>query len=153
MEEDFESLDNLVIKDKEYRMKKIKGRLKVILIIFVILLILAVIIYIIIRIVTKNYGKITCVYRTYTDEETIDLINIFDEDIKFILSIDEEEEKFNNKITHTFKKPGNHTVTFIFKTKLTSLENFFNKKNSLIEVDLSELEADKIIENFNEFIY
>ena len=39
MEEDFESLDNLVIKDKEYRMKKIKGRLKVILIIFVILLI------------------------------------------------------------------------------------------------------------------
>ena len=144
MEESYSELDYFIIKDKEYWKEKNKKRIKISLITILILIIVAIITYVIYRILTHNYGKINCIYITNIDEETIDLINISDENINFILKIDDEKEEIKNKNSYTFKKAGKHLVTFIFKTRLTSLENFFNKKNSLIEADLSELDAEQI---------
>ena len=62
--------------------------------------------------------------------------------MKFYLIIN--DEKFDQSDTFTFKKPGNHTISFIFKKKLKSLEFLFKEKESLIEVDLSQLEYDEI---------
>ena len=58
MEESFDSLENLVIKDKKYRKAKAKKRINLFFIIFIIFLILAVIIYIIIRIIKKIMAKL-----------------------------------------------------------------------------------------------
>ena len=144
MDESFEnnSLDNLVIKDKSYRNKIKKKKIKIYLIIFAILIIIIAIIVIVYKILTIDYGKITCIYETYNENEEIKIINLYNKDMKFFYIIN--EEKFAQNNIHTFKDNGMHNVTFVFKKKLNTLANLFKELENLIEVDLSELEADKI---------
>jgi len=148
MEQSFDisiNIDNFVVKDKKYRKSRRNKRIKLILIIFGILVIIAVIIFVIYKIFTINYGKITCIYRTKIDNENIELINSYEgylPTFNFYLII--EEEKFDQEYNHTFKNAGNHTVTFVFKDKLTTLEYLFREKPALIEADLSQLEADEV---------
>jgi cytoskeletal protein RodZ len=71
MDESFDKIDTFVIKDKKYRKQKNKKRIKFLLIFFLILVIIGVIIFVVIKILTKNYGYITCVYQTNNDRETI----------------------------------------------------------------------------------
>ena len=121
----------------------------IILFVLIIIAILAIIVW---KIITKNYGKIICIYQTFKDNETIELINIYEdnENMKFHLIIN--EEKFKQTDIFTFEKPGNHTVSFVFKKKLKSLEFLFKEKESLIEADLSQLEYDEIFSLKGTFI-
>ena len=143
-----QSLGDFVIKDKKYRRQQCLKKVKIFLIIFGILIFIAAVVIVVLVILAINYGKITCVYQTFNENETIDLINIFEDDdenkdeINFILIIG--EENYKQEKTHTFKNPGNHTVTFLFKDRLTTLSHLFLGKDSLIESDLSQLEAEEI---------
>ena len=136
------SLDDFVIKDKDYRLNKLKKNIKIFVIIISILVVIGGLTYFIFKMLTKTYGEITCIYQTYKDNETIELINLDYENMEFYLKIG--LEKFEQKNKHTFKNAGNHTVTFVFKKKLNSLNNLFKEKFALIEADLSQLEADEI---------
>ena len=135
-------LDDFIIKDKEYRRKRLIKGIIIFSIIFSILIIIATVIVVVFVIKKIEFGKIKCVYQTLYNNEKIDLINAKDEDISFDLIIDEEE--FNQENNHTFTNKGLHKITFIFKNKLRSLAKLFTNKNSLIEADLSELEVDEI---------
>ena len=72
---DVVELDNLVIKNKEYRKKKRIKIIKIISIIFAILIVIGVVLFIILTILANNYGKIICDYKTDNDNENIELIN------------------------------------------------------------------------------
>ena len=80
MEESFEndSLENFVIKDKKFRKERTSKRLRICFIILFVLIIFVVLAIIIWKIITKNYGKIICIYQTDKDNETIKLINMND---------------------------------------------------------------------------
>ena len=85
MEESSEiiSLDNFVIKDKAYKEEIKKRRIKISLIIISIIIVIISIAIIVYKILTNDYGKIVCIYRTVKDDETIKLINIYNNDTKF----------------------------------------------------------------------
>ena len=91
MEESFEndSLENFVIKDKKFRKERNTKRFRICLIILFVLIIIAILAIIVWKIITKNYGKIICIYQTFKDNETIELINIYEdnENMKFHLNL------------------------------------------------------------------
>ena len=62
------SLDDFVIKDKDYRLNKLKKNIKIFVIIISILVVIGGLTYFIIKILTKTYGEITCIYQTYKDK-------------------------------------------------------------------------------------
>ena len=123
MEESFEndSLEHFVIKDKKFRKERISQRIRVFMIILFVLIIFTILAIIVWKVITNNYGKIICIYQTFEENETIELINIYEdnENMKFYLIIN--DENFDQSNNFTFKKPGNHSVSFVFKKKLKSL--------------------------------
>ena len=110
---DDEDLEHLIIMDKEYKRKKMIKHIIIFSSIFFSLLLIVIIIIIIITIKNMTYGKIECFYKTSTNNETIELINLFNIDKQFFLIIDENE--YEQKTNHTFKMPGLHKVIFVFK--------------------------------------
>ena len=130
-----EDFDAFIIKDNAYKRKR---RLKCFLIIIPILLIIIALTIALILILKYRGGTLICTYITLNDNESVKLLNdkIYE---KYTLSIKQNEKSIDNNNTYTFDKAGNHTLTFEFKQKIESLENFFEGIDKLYEVDLSKL--------------
>ena len=128
-------LDNLVIKDNEYKSKKRMQLLARISPIVLIAIGLGILLYFLLRF---NGGEMTCKYITKKENESVQLLNknIFE---KYTIKMYVDEEGVDSSNTYTFSKSGYHTVKFEFKQEIKSLENFFEDIDKLIEVDLSKL--------------
>ena len=87
---------------------------------------------------TKKYTNyILAKYNIFnTESETKLFYNSYIDSIESI-KIDGQEEKIN--CTKIFNNSGVHSIEIVFKNKLTSLESLFYYAESLIEVDLSNL--------------
>ena len=138
-QENYQDLDNLIIKDKEYYAKKRKRYL--LIVIPILLVIITVTIVLIIVLQPKIYNEITCQYETKKDNENIPLINI-DNNIKF--KIIKDDIIYYNKNYLTLEKAGTHKITFEFENKLNSLENVFEGNRYLIEADFTKLQTENI---------
>ena len=91
MEESFEndSLEHFVIKDKKFRKERISQRIRVFMIILFVLIIFTILAIIVWKVITNNYGKIICIYQTFEENETIELINKYEDNanMKFYLNL------------------------------------------------------------------
>ena len=130
-----EDLENLIIKDNEYKKKQ---RLKCFAIIFPIILVLAAITIVIIILSLYKGGILSCIYITKEYNESVTFLNekIFE---KYNIKIKIDENSIDKTNTYIFPNPGKHSITFKFKEKIDSLENFFEGVDKLYEVDLSHL--------------
>jgi len=138
-----EDLEKFIIEDNEYRRKR---RLKLFAIIFPIVLVVIAIILVIVLLLIYRGGTLTCTYITSQKNEQVKLLK---DDIyeKYTLKIKHGDENIDKHNFYTFAKAGIHKITFEFKEKVESLENFFENLDKLYEVDLSHLifEENKII--------
>ena len=130
-----EDLEHFIIEDNEYRRKR---RIKLFAIIFPIILAIIAITLVIVFLLIFVGGTLTCTYVTTKDDEQVKLLNdkIFE---KYTLKITFGEESIDDNNLYTFSKAGKHKITFDFKEKIESLENFFEGLDKLYEVDLSQL--------------
>ena len=146
MEDNYDSLelDNFVIKDKEFyasRRKKAFIIAGLVLLALIVIAGIVIVILVIIKALREKGGVITCFFSTSEEDEIIPIINI-DDDIGYKLIID--DESCDKSTRHKFAQPGLHNVTFHFKKKLNSLDNFFKNMRNLKEADFSKLEAENI---------
>jgi len=130
-----EDLEKFIIEDNEYRRKR---RLKLFAIIFPIILVVIAIILVIVLLLIYRGGTLTCTYITSKNNEQVKLLK---DDIyeKYTLKIKQGDESIDKNNFYTFAKAGIHKITFEFKEKVESLENFFENLDKLYEVDLSQL--------------
>ena len=137
-----EDLNQLIIKDNEYRRKRMI-KLLAIFIPIIIVIIIAVIVIIVLSL--YRGGTLTCNYITKQDNETVTFLN---ENIyqKYKIKMKLNNKTIDTTNTYIFPKKGEHLLTFEFKEKISSLENFFEGIDKLYEVNLSNLkfEEDKI---------
>ena len=140
-----QSLETLVIKDREYHSKKRKKILCIFIITLIVIIIITITVILIIIFYKskseKSGGKIICKYKTIEPNVKALLINLKD-NIEYNLTIDNKDYEPNKY--HSFKKVGLHTVIFNFKKNLDSLENLFAHIDNLIEVDFSNLDIENI---------
>ena len=138
-QENYQDLDNYIIKDKDYYAKR---RKKCLLIgIPILLVIITITIVLVIVLLPLTYNEVTCQYETKKENENIHLINI-NNNIKFKIRINDISH--DNKNSLSLKKAGIHTITFEFENKLDSLEGFFEGNKYLIEADFSKLQTENI---------
>ena len=138
-----DDLNQFIIKDNEYRRKR---RLKLLAIFLPIILVIIIVIIVIVLLSLYRGGKLTCIYITKKDNESVTLLN---ENIyqKYKIKMKLGDKSIDTTNTYIFPKAGNnHLITFEFKEKISSLENFFEGIDKLYEVNLSNLkfEEDKI---------
>ena len=101
-------LDNLVIKDNEYKRKKRMQMLAIISPIVLIAIGLGILLYLLLRF---NGGEMTCKYITKKENESVQLLNknIFE---KYTIKMYVDEEGVDSSNTYIFSKSGYHTVKF-----------------------------------------
>ena len=90
-----------------------------------------------------NGTRINCVYEKSSENEENLIINknIFKNNDYYVII---NEEKHKNIYKYKFPNKGKHNITIVFKEKLTSLFELFNEVYTLIEVDLSQVDSNKI---------